>query len=79
MKSKKFFWLEENLTILFTHSSRMLLLPVIKRMALLIDFKKALYENNRNYKKILDELFKDVELDSNPILFIYYLNPNLGD
>lgn len=48
-------------------------------MALLIDFKKALYENNRNYKKILDELFKDVELDSNPILFIYYLNPNLGD
>lgn len=45
---------------------------------ILIDFKKALYENNRNYKKILDELFKDVELDSNPILFIYYLNPNLG-
>ena len=46
---------------------------------ILMDVKKSLYDNNKNYEGILDDLFRDLEFDSNPILFIYHINPNLGE
>ena len=45
---------------------------------ILIDEKKALYKT-QGYEAILDDLFKELDADSNPVLFVYHMNTNLGD
>lgn len=44
---------------------------------ILIDEKKALYKT-QGYEAILDDLFKELDADSNPVLFVYHMNTNLG-
>ena len=45
---------------------------------ILIDEKKALYKT-QGYEAILDDLFKELDADSNPVLFVFHMNTNLGD
>lgn len=46
---------------------------------ILHESKESLYTKNKRYKTVLDELYLELELESNPILFIYHLNEKLGD
>lgn len=45
---------------------------------ILLDEKEALYKT-RGYEAILDDLFEELDVDSNPVLFIYHMNTNLGN
>lgn len=45
---------------------------------ILLETKKSLYNNHKSYKRVLDDLYFDLKLESNPILFVYHLNKDLG-
>jgi len=45
--------------------------------SVLYDSRDELFKM-KEYKTVLDELYADIDINSNPVLFIYHLNTNLG-